>query len=68
MDLWRSGGDLEGVEFRVGSQVQARRVALVGGIGVVESLEQLEPEPAYTIRFESGRQQAVRQRDLRAAG
>ncbi len=61
MDRWHRR-HLEGVQFRVGSQVQVRRVALVGGSGVVESLEQLEPEPAYTIRFESGRQLAVRQR------
>jgi hypothetical protein len=63
IDRWRSGGDLEGVQFRVGSQVQVRRVALVGEVGVVETLEQLEPEPTYTIRFERGRQLAVRQCD-----
>ena len=32
-DRWRSGGTLEGVRFRVGSRVQVRRGALVGGSG-----------------------------------
>jgi hypothetical protein len=67
-DHWRSGGTLEGVRFRAGSRVQVRRGALVGGVGLVETLDQLEPEPTYTIRLDSGRQLALRQLDLQAAG
>ena len=63
LDYWRSGGFLEGVRFRVGSRVQVRRGGLVGGVGQVETLEQLEPEPTYRVRFESGRELAVRQFD-----
>ena len=65
---WRSGADIEGVRFKAGSQVQVRRGSLLGGIGVVDTLEQLEPEPTYTIRFGSERQIAVRQFNLQEVG
>jgi len=65
---WRSGGDIDGVRFKAGSPVQVRRGSLLGGIGVVETLERLEPEPTYTIRFDAGRQLTVGQVNLQEAG
>lgn len=65
---WRSGGDIESVRFAAGAQVQVRRGLLVGGVGVVVTLEWIEPQPTYRIRFATGRQLAVRQVDLRESG
>jgi hypothetical protein len=67
LDQWRSGVAVASVQFGVGSRVQVRRGSLVGGVGIVDTLDRLEPEPAYTIRFGNGSQLAVRQSDLREA-
>lgn len=67
LDRWRSGAAVASVRFGVGSRVQVRRGSLLGGVGTVETLDRLEPEPAYTIRFGNGSQLTIRQSDLREA-
>jgi hypothetical protein len=67
LDQWRSGVAVASVRFGAGSRVQVRRGSLVGGVGIVETLDRLEPETAYTIRFRDGSRLAVPQSDLREA-
>src|SRR5262249_23491957 len=64
IDRWRAGEAIEGVRFLAGSQVRVSQGELLGGVGHVETLDQLEPEPVYTIRFDSGRLLAVWQHKL----
>jgi hypothetical protein len=65
LERWASGEAIEGVEFLPNARVQYRRVALTGAMGTVRALLALEPEPAYSVLLDSGREGAVPQSNLR---
>jgi hypothetical protein len=67
METWTSGAEVEGIRFSRGSRVQVRRGELIGGVGTIQSLIALEPEPSYIVALEGGRQLRVTQFNLQSA-